>query len=326
MKKETRNPFVGIAPFIEDDYERFFGRDSEKAVALRYIESYRITVLTGPSGCGKTSLVHSGIVHALRMRWREKRHNSLGLPLVIRSWGSGAVKEGGLDELGVQGLFTKILIRDNPTLFSSPEQERVEENFSAGAEAAAEWLAEHSEMKKELSKRSAEIASGNVGDKYAFKVIVDVIARACKGAVVIFDQFEEILRVGEPVVNQVSALIAHLVSLENVRVVLSLRQEHLGDLKYIERNVTPLGKSTIHLEIMPLPTAKDALDRMGSIWAHKNGYKGFEVAAEMLRALRPSAGVDDGADLIYYQAILLQMWECLYGKERYGSAQSRSNR
>ena len=249
------------------------------------------------------------------MRWREKRHNSLGLPLVIRSWGSGAVKEGGLDELGVQGLFTKILIRDNPTLFSSPEQERVEENFSAGAEAAAEWLAEHSEMKKELSRRSAEIASGNVGDKYAFKVIVDVIARACKGAVVIFDQFEEILRVGEPVVNQVSALIAHLVSLENVRVVLSLRQEHLGDLKYIERNVTPLGKSTIHLEIMPLPTAKDALDRMGSIWAHKNGYKGFEVAAEMLRALRPSAGVDDGADLIYYQAILLQMWECLYGKE-----------
>ena len=109
MKKETRNPFVGIAPFIEDDYERFFGRDSEKAVALRYIESYRITVLTGPSGCGKTSLVHSGIVHALRMRWREKRHNSLGLPLVIRSWGSGAVKEGGLDELGVQGFLAKFL-------------------------------------------------------------------------------------------------------------------------------------------------------------------------------------------------------------------------
>jgi len=67
---EARNPYKGLRPFVEADAGDFFGRDAlvEELVgklAEPGAES-RFLAVVGPSGSGKSSLVHAGLVPALR--------------------------------------------------------------------------------------------------------------------------------------------------------------------------------------------------------------------------------------------------------------------
>ena len=56
-------PFVGLAPFTEDDARYFFGRDADRAVIVSNMVASRLTVLYGPSGCGKSSLLEAGVLN-----------------------------------------------------------------------------------------------------------------------------------------------------------------------------------------------------------------------------------------------------------------------
>jgi basic membrane lipoprotein Med (substrate-binding protein (PBP1-ABC) superfamily)/DNA-binding SARP family transcriptional activator len=63
----VRNPYKGLRPFEERDAEDFFGRDDLVAVILaRLASGERLLALIGPSGCGKSSVVHAGVLPALR--------------------------------------------------------------------------------------------------------------------------------------------------------------------------------------------------------------------------------------------------------------------
>jgi WD40 repeat protein len=67
---EAANPYRGLAAFREQDHAVFFGRSEliERLVAA--VSARRLTVVVGPSGSGKSSLVHAGLVPALRRdRW-----------------------------------------------------------------------------------------------------------------------------------------------------------------------------------------------------------------------------------------------------------------
>jgi basic membrane lipoprotein Med (substrate-binding protein (PBP1-ABC) superfamily)/DNA-binding SARP family transcriptional activator/Tol biopolymer transport system component len=61
------NPYLGLRPFREADYARFFGQDQlvERLVA-RVLGATRFTALVGPSGSGKSSAVQAGLVPHLR--------------------------------------------------------------------------------------------------------------------------------------------------------------------------------------------------------------------------------------------------------------------
>jgi WD40 repeat protein len=59
-------PYPGIVPFAEEDASRFFGRDCEVQELLERLRTQRFVAVIGPSGCGKSSLVHAGLVPALR--------------------------------------------------------------------------------------------------------------------------------------------------------------------------------------------------------------------------------------------------------------------
>jgi WD40 repeat protein len=59
-------PYRGLEAFREDDAGVFFGRERDSARLLERLASSRFVAVVGPSGAGKSSLVHAGLVPALR--------------------------------------------------------------------------------------------------------------------------------------------------------------------------------------------------------------------------------------------------------------------
>jgi serine/threonine protein kinase/ABC-type glycerol-3-phosphate transport system substrate-binding protein len=67
---DVANPYTGLYPFAEPDTPDFFGRERlVERLVTRLGESGprgRLLALVGPSGCGKSSVIHAGLVPALR--------------------------------------------------------------------------------------------------------------------------------------------------------------------------------------------------------------------------------------------------------------------
>ena len=60
------NPYKGLEPFLEADAERYFGRRALVERLAQPLSHERFLALVGPGGSGKTSLLHAGLVPALR--------------------------------------------------------------------------------------------------------------------------------------------------------------------------------------------------------------------------------------------------------------------
>ena len=60
------SPFRGLQAFESEDAGLFFGRDSETEGLLVRLGRSPILAVIGNSGCGKTSLIHAGVIPALR--------------------------------------------------------------------------------------------------------------------------------------------------------------------------------------------------------------------------------------------------------------------
>jgi basic membrane lipoprotein Med (substrate-binding protein (PBP1-ABC) superfamily)/DNA-binding SARP family transcriptional activator len=62
-----RNPYKGLRPFGEEDADDFFGREAlvEELVGA-VARGTRLLTLVGPSGSGKSSVIHAGLLPALR--------------------------------------------------------------------------------------------------------------------------------------------------------------------------------------------------------------------------------------------------------------------
>ena len=61
----VRSPYVGLAPFGEEDAALFFGRDAECELVIANLMAARFTVVYGSSGVGKSSLLRAGVQHRL---------------------------------------------------------------------------------------------------------------------------------------------------------------------------------------------------------------------------------------------------------------------
>ncbi|MEV5892559.1 nSTAND1 domain-containing NTPase [Nonomuraea fuscirosea] len=59
-------PYVGLAPFQEEDATRFFGRERMTDELLARVAERRIVMLFGASGAGKSSLLRAGLLTAVR--------------------------------------------------------------------------------------------------------------------------------------------------------------------------------------------------------------------------------------------------------------------
>jgi WD40 repeat protein len=93
----VEEPFVGLTYVPEEYAECFFGRDAERSVIIGNLAATRLTVLHAESGVGKSSLLHAGVIAALRRQafldLREGRPPHF-LPVIFSSWAEDPV--GGL--------------------------------------------------------------------------------------------------------------------------------------------------------------------------------------------------------------------------------------
>lgn len=65
MSGSDNNPYVGPPPFLEQDKERFFGRDEEISILEGLILARRAVLLYAASGAGKSSLLNAGLIPSL---------------------------------------------------------------------------------------------------------------------------------------------------------------------------------------------------------------------------------------------------------------------
>jgi tetratricopeptide (TPR) repeat protein len=99
---EIANPYPGLRPFEEEDFDRFFGRDEQVDELLKRLSEHRFVGIVGVSGSGKSSLVRAGLVPALRRgfvartgsRWRIVKMRPGEDP--IRSLAAALQRDAGL--------------------------------------------------------------------------------------------------------------------------------------------------------------------------------------------------------------------------------------
>ena len=60
------SPYRGLSSFGEQDADLFFGRKTEVAELMQILRAEPAVAVVGDSGSGKTSLLHAGLVHAIR--------------------------------------------------------------------------------------------------------------------------------------------------------------------------------------------------------------------------------------------------------------------
>jgi WD40 repeat protein len=64
--ENNQSPYVGPRPFNPEDSEFFFGRDAEADKLLSLITAHPVVLLYSPSGAGKTSLLNARLIPLLR--------------------------------------------------------------------------------------------------------------------------------------------------------------------------------------------------------------------------------------------------------------------
>ena len=60
------NPYQGLMPFREETASLFFGREESTKIVINELSRRNLIAVVGSSGVGKSSLVHAGVVPALR--------------------------------------------------------------------------------------------------------------------------------------------------------------------------------------------------------------------------------------------------------------------
>ncbi|HEX5731228.1 MAG TPA: tetratricopeptide repeat protein [Blastocatellia bacterium] len=92
----TIKPYLGLAPYSEEQALFFFGREKERKAITDNLLARRLTLLRGESGVGKSSVLSAGVSHDLRWLARENL-DATGKPglaaLVFRSWKGDPVAE-----------------------------------------------------------------------------------------------------------------------------------------------------------------------------------------------------------------------------------------
>lgn len=65
---ERRNPYVGPRPYLEEEADLFFGRDTEAAELVSLVVSERLILFYAESGAGKSSLINTKLIPGLKAK------------------------------------------------------------------------------------------------------------------------------------------------------------------------------------------------------------------------------------------------------------------
>jgi uncharacterized protein YjbI with pentapeptide repeats len=285
-------PWPGPVPYTEDDAERFFGRANEVRRLLDLLARQQLNILIALSGIGKSSLLQAGLVPALR--YLRESGRDVGPVLLVRDWAS--LREISPAALLVQAIHHEIL--------------RLVEQTGPAADKLI-----RQDVRKLARVPSPSNEPLQTGDEMALAQLVDYVHQLCTatgGLVLIIDQAEELLGSGLPGPDQelereVIRVIGTLFQKEKrLKILLSLREEYLGRLSLLSRDVDGLDRRIFRLDPMPASTVGDVLLAAAEITQNKVTFEDQRVVDTVLGWL--GDGDDDGqssVDLLRLQALLI---------------------
>jgi AAA ATPase domain/Pentapeptide repeats (8 copies) len=333
--RETRVPWPGPRPYDEPDWQDFCGRDPELLDLLARVRTEKLTVLLGASGSGKTSLVRAGLVPILRQERYHPAGSQAEWPiLLLRRWGnigSGSLEENLLTQLGLAidaiRKWGELLGQEK----AIADAEQLHADFESAKDAGS-GKTSLLELLEALARAQARrYAKGDAGPERSGN------SAASGGLILIFDQFEEWLRVDRPTASDAAApsealgLIGKLCrSKAPTRVLLSMRREYSYALRELELAIGPLAGRSVFLEHLTEPTViavveessgksdlpidRDVAQRMVGWLAPGSGKAVME--------LREASGAGDAVereeagrpDLLQLQAALLEISRFVVGR------------
>ncbi len=205
----NERPFPGLRPFGFADRDFFFGRERQAFALYRLVENGRFIAVIGGSGSGKSSLVLAGLQGLLADETADS-----GGP----SWAFLDMRPGGAPITRLAGALSKLSTKDSP-------------DETARRRDRIEWTLRQSSF----SFESALSEAGGLGGR---------------SLILIVDQFEELFRFGlaglgyrrggveearrrDEATQFVQILLdADRRRIENVRVLITMRSDFIGDCAY----------------------------------------------------------------------------------------------
>ena len=209
MRLSNERPFPGLRPFFFGDRAFFFGRERQAFALYRLVENGRFIAVIGGSGSGKSSLVLAGLQGLLADETADT-----GGP----TWAFLDMRPGGAPITRLAGALSKLSTKDSP-------------DETARRRDRIEWTLRQSSFSFESALAEAGGLSG-------------------RSLILVVDQFEELFRFGlaglgyrrggveearrrDEATQFVQILLdADRRRIENVRVLITMRSDFIGDCAY----------------------------------------------------------------------------------------------
>jgi hypothetical protein len=209
-----KEPYPGLRPFLDFEAALLFGRERQVREVLEHLKGTQFVAVLGGSGSGKSSLIHAGVIPALR---------SFGLPDAGDTWLPMACTPG----TNVGGDATQQR-RHTPVT-------RLARRFAALLEPAADAAAENARLDEiaELFRQRAGFS--RLLDQYSEVLHVPPGPDRSEARVlVVLDQFEELFHPTNRGVPDVEMMVERVLDHffaphPRCHVVITMRSEHLND-------------------------------------------------------------------------------------------------
>ncbi len=317
MHQDKAKTWPGPKPYEESDWRHFFGRATETTELRSAIARQRLTILAGPSGAGKTSLLRAGLIASLRLRRYHPQSREQTQPvLVLRDW---SLARRGVSDLAFHDSFKKAVeaiqewaILSEGSLSNSRPQTDQEDSSK---EMAANARREYDVLSQCLAgipgdadlctilQRLVEALNGM--PKAGAMASATGHEEGGQGVILIMDQLEELMRAGQHLDRKIVQEIKDIIRSEvPVRVLLSLREEHLSGLRSLETVVGGVHDRTYYLEPMKRETVLGAVREASRLYGTAFDDGAMDTLKDWMGPSIESSGELTSPGLLRLQAIL----------------------
>ncbi len=244
---DLQHPWVGLASFTEGDREFFAGRGDEIEQLLRLVRRDTLTLLYGVSGLGKTSLLQAGLFPALR------NENYLPVPIRLDFLESAApLAKQVFDAIGLAAAEARVdmpQLQPGETLWEYFH--RVDSHFwSSHNELVTPLLA--FDQFEEFFTLGRETADRNRRGSEFISELADLVENRPPAA----------LRDDPARAREFNFKPAPL------KVLLSMREDYLGDLDYVRSKFRALAQNRLRLRPMGERQAREVIALGSSLLAN----------------------------------------------------------
>jgi hypothetical protein len=241
--KKVRIPWPGPRPYDEHEWREYFGRGKEITDLVERVRGERLTVLLGGSGSGKTSLIRAGVVANIRNERYLGGDRSFWPVLLLRRWGSR--RDSSLE----LNLFRQVekAIEPIEKWVARRGKKQADEDATLLRSVVAEGFPD-SKAKRGLVQLMEALTRSQAGNSEH------------AGVILVFDQFEELLRSSERARVEILRIIGDLFeSKAPIRILLSMRQEYRQSLRELEVLIGGLRDRSVHLEELDVPSIREVI-------------------------------------------------------------------